>query len=229
MVRVLEQQSADGRPVARHEDKVKAVNGAGGPPRPGQETLWPLVVWWWSQTEDRDVPLTHAIRWVELVGSEERRAGIVQVSQRTADPRNLDDAAVRVELHHDLERRLGTAIRVDHALRHVDRLRVDRRLAARGHRVATVPLENYQDGLLGGVAIRLTGSSEQAGQMASVVVRAGLEANARDELLVWAERRLSDVASAAGPNDLEARNWTATKSGGWQQLLYSTQDPPAAS
>ena len=118
---------------------------------------------------------------------------------------------------------------MDHALRHLDRLRVDRRLAARGHRVAAVPLEDYQDGLLGGVAIRLTASREQVGQTASVVVRAGLDANARDQLLVWAERTLSDVASAAGPADLEARDWTATRSGGWQQLLYSTRHPPAAS
>ena len=192
----------------------------------GQDTTWPLVVWWWNPSEDRDVPPTRAIRWVELVSSEERRAGVVHVSQRTADPRNQDDPAVRVELHHDLERRLGTSIRVDHALRHLDQLRVDRRLAARGHRLTTLSLEDYQQGLLGGVAVRLSAGDQPTGE---VVVRAGLEANARDQLLVWAERTLDEVASDTEPLDLQMREWTATKSGGWQHLLYSTETPLPAS
>jgi hypothetical protein len=204
------------------KDKVSDVSGAGDLPALGPERTTPLVVWWWNQTEDRDVPPTRAIRWVELVNSEERRAGVVHASQRTADPRNLDDPAVRVELHHDLERRLGTTIRVDHALRHLGQLRVDRRLAVRGHRLTTVPLEGYQQGLLGGVAVRLTGGGQPVRE---VVLRAGLDANARDQLLVWAERTLSNVDSATGPLDLENRQWTATKSGGWQQLLYATPDP----
>lgn len=201
---------------------MSSVSGPSDLPLVGQQTTWPLVVWWWNQTEDRDVPPTRAIRWVELVDSEERRSGVVHASQRTADPRNLDDPAVRVELHHDLERRLGTTIRVDHALRHLGQLRVDRRLAVRGHRLTTLPLEDYQQGLLGGVAVRHTGGGQPVGE---VVVRAGLDANTRDQLLVWAERTLSDVDSATGPLDLEKRQWTATTSGGWQHLLYSTPDP----
>ena len=181
------------------------------------EPVWPLVVWWWDQTAARDVPSTHGICWVELVASEERRAGTVQVSKRTANPRDPDDQAVRVELHHHLERRLGTTIRVDHALRHLDHLRVDRRLAARGHRISTLPLEGCHHDLLGGVAIRTTGGSQLASE---VVIRAGLGANARDRLLVWSEDVLDEVLSTCEPQDFGLLGWNPTPSGGWQQLLH---------
>lgn len=194
--------------------------------RRGDEPVWPLVVWWWDQAEDRDVPSTHAICWVELVACDERRAGTVQVSKRTADPRNPDDPAVRVELHHHLERRLGTTIRVDHALRHLDQLRIGRRLAVRGHRVSTLSLEGYQHDLLGGVAAHFTGEAQLSGE---VVIRAGLGANARDELLVWAERTFGEAAAGGDSRELAALGWTLTRRGGWQQLLYSTQDSPIAS
>lgn len=187
----------------------------------GGEPVWPLVVWWWDQAEDHDVLPTHAICWVELVAFQERRAGTVQISKRTADPHDLDDPAVRVELHHHLERRLGTTIQVDHARRHLDHLQVGRRLAARGHHITTLTLEDFQDNLLGGVAVRFTEGSQLRGE---VVIRAGLAANARDEVLVWAERTLAEAASASGPGDLEGLDWITTRSGGWQQLLYGPSD-----
>lgn len=186
--------------------------------------VWPLVVWWWDQAADRDVPPTHAICWVELVASEERRAGTVQISKQTAHPHDLDDPAVRVELHHYLERRLGTTIQVDHAQRHLDHLQVSRRLAARGHRISTLTLQDFQDNLLGGVAVR---SAEGPSLGGEVVIRRGLAVNARDEVLLWAERTLAEAAAASGPGDLEALDWTTTRSCGWQQLLYAAPDEPA--
>lgn len=194
-------------------------DGSGDLSRTREDMGWPLVVWWWDPAEDRDVPPTRAIRWVELVGAEERRGGTSRISKRTSNPLDLDDPAVRVELHHELERRLGTTIRVDHALRHLDQLRVDRRLAARGYRLNTLSLEDYQQDLIGGVAARVTGD-QWSGE---VVVRSGLSANARDGLLVWAERALSSVESRTGSPDFEALGWTSTRSGGWQRLLYATE------
>ena len=179
---------------------------------------WPLVVWWWDRSEDRDVPPTHAIRWVELDGVEERRSGTSHVSKRTCDPTAPDDPAVRTELHHELERRLGTPIRVDHALRHLEHLRVDRRLAVRGHRLTTLTLHDYGHDLAGGVAVRPAGDRWRG----EIVVRADLTANARDQLLVWAENTLDNLGPQ--PKRLDELGWTSTSSGGWQQLLYATED-----
>lgn len=182
---------------------------------------WPLVVWWWNRAGDRDVPPTHAIRWVELDGPEERRSGTSHVSKRTSDPNDPDDAAVRTELHHKLERRLGTPIQVDHALRHLDQLNVGRRLAVRGHRLTTLKLHDYDHDLLGGVAVRVTGERLRG----EVVIRADLTANARDHLLVWAEHILDSIGPT--PTGLEELGWSPTNSGGWQQLLYTAEDPPS--
>ena len=182
------------------------------------DEAWPLVVWWWHRFADRDVPPTHAIRWVELDGPEERRIGTSHVSKRTSDPTDPDDGAVRTELHHELERRLGTPIQVDHALRHLDQLNVGRRLAVRGHRVTSLALHDYDQDLLGGVAVR-PGDGRWRGE---VVVRADLTANARDQLLVWAEHTLERVGPK--PVSLEELGWSPTASGGWQQLLYATGD-----
>lgn len=183
---------------------------------------WPVVVWWWDRAGDRDVPPAHAIRWVELDGLEERRSGTAHVSKRTSDPADPDDAAIRTELHHQLERRLGTPIRVDHALRHLDQMNVGRRLAVRGHRVTTLKLGEYDLDLLGGVAVQVAGHRWRG----EVVVRADLTANARDQLLVWAEHTLDSIGPR--PVNLDELGWTPTQSGGWQQLLHTTRDATTA-
>lgn len=85
---------------------------AGDPARP----QWPTVVWWWDRRLDTDVPRIHVICWIELVEGREARFGRVTVSGLIADPTNLDDAAVVVELHYQLQRSLATMNNVDHAL-----------------------------------------------------------------------------------------------------------------
>lgn len=186
--------------------------------RRGDTVPFPTIVWWWDERGDVDVPPAHAVCWVELVAGEERRAGICRVSKRTAQPQDPDDLAVQAELHHDLERRLGTPIRVAHATRHLGQLHVLRRLAVGGHHLTTLPLEDYEPTLAGGVAVRLVRERWRG----EVVIRAGLAANLRDELLVWAERHLDQLPSAT--TDLEAWGWSSSSRGGWQQLLYSEDD-----
>ena len=93
---------------------------------------YPVVVWWWDRRLDVEVPPTYGICWVELVDGREARFGQVAVSRRTAEPADVDDPAVAAELHYQLQRQLGTMIRVDHASRHLAALGVGRRLAVRG-------------------------------------------------------------------------------------------------
>ena len=115
---------------------------------------WPTVVWWWDRRLDTDVPPTHGIRWMELVEGREARSGRVTVSQRTADPTDLDDAAVAAELHYQLQRSLATMINVDHASRHLDALAVERRLAVKGCPTVPVSMPDVELEILGGLTVR---------------------------------------------------------------------------
>lgn len=172
-------------------------------------------MWWWDERGDADIPPTHTISWVGLAAGEERRAGTCRVSKRTAQPQDPDDPAVQAELHYDLERRLGTPIRVDHATWHLAELHVRRRLAVRGHHVTTLAFDDYEPTLAGGVAVRLV----QQQWRGEVVIRTGVAVNLRDELLIWAERHL-DQLPAPTDTDLETWGWSPSRRG-WQQLLYT--------
>ena len=117
----------------RQAGGMSVVDRSGGRP-------YPVVVWWWDRRLDVEVPPTYGICWVELVDGREARFGQVAVSRRTAEPADVDDPAVAAELHYQLQRQLGTMIRVDHASRHLAALGVGRRLAVLG------PLARHVEG-----------------------------------------------------------------------------------
>lgn len=105
---------------------------------PRSAVVEPTLIVWWHEAEHDELPAAYAIRWVELVGEQESRSGLVRVSSRTADPTDCQDAAVAAELHYQLERRLGALIKVEPAIERLPQLRVERRLAVRGCRTASV-------------------------------------------------------------------------------------------
>ncbi|HEY5846140.1 MAG TPA: hypothetical protein VIT42_05045 [Microlunatus sp.] len=181
--------------------------------------VWPVVVWWWDRRLDIDVPATHGICWVELVQNREARFGQVPVSQRTADPENFDDAAVKAELHYQLQRSLATMINVDHASRHLNALCVDRRLAVLGCPTVTVPMDGVDGDVLGGLTVG-------PGRQMLMVVRHNLEPAERDQLLLWAEAELESQHEDGLGDDWDKRGWTPTKSG-WQILARSRHLEPS--
>jgi hypothetical protein len=191
---------------------MTCANEPGGP-------TWPTVVWWWDRQLDTEVPPTHGIRWIELVDGREARFGRVAVSQRTADPTDLDDAAVAAELHYQLQRSLATMIDVDHASRHLDSLAVERRLAVRGCPTVSVSMPDIDLDVLGGLTVRPGGDL-------LMVVRDDLGPAVRDRLLLWAEAELDTLDEDGLGEDWNARGWSPTKNG-WQVVVRSSQSNQA--
>ena len=62
--------------------------------------------------------------------------------------------------------------------------------------------------------------------LTTLIGRADLTANARDQLLVWAEHTLDSIGPT--PIGLDDLGWSPTPSGGWQQLHYTNGDAPTA-
>jgi hypothetical protein len=133
------------------------------------EPPYPVRVWWWDRRLDVEVPPTYGICWVELVEGREARFGQVAVSRRTAEPADADDPVVAAELHYQMQRRLGTMIRVDHASRHLAALGVDRRLAVRGCPTATVSMGGVDPDVLGGLTVRLPPGGGHPGRLLLVL------------------------------------------------------------
>ena len=188
-------------------------------PSSAAAVIGPTLIVWWHEPQRDELPGIYSIRWIEVVDDHEGRTGLVRVSSRTADPTDRHDPAVAAELHYQLERRLGALIRVEPAIDRLELLRVERRLAVRGCRTASVAMGDWPH-ILGGLVVTPATATLRA------VVRRDLGPNRRDRVWLWAEEQLEQLSlTELDQVDWEELGWSEHRPGSWQLLAMADRAP----